>query len=181
MKIGISLRLAYDNKDKALNQSTNQQWEKTENGQNENKNEKGGEEALVRALSTSWHTHASLPRVSMPGWHALRAAQGVSQGSFTLTTRTTIVSHMPRCQAQQSIQIDGSRVPCVLLQSPGDQHGLVFRSWRRARAAPMYDRVSTWCPLWPGSAWGCSVLELPASKSTTYFSSYRGHFSASGA
>ena len=34
---------------------------------------------------------------------------------------------------------------------------------------------------WPGSAWGCSVLELPASKSTTYFSSYRGHFSASPA
>ena len=33
----------------------------------------------------------------------------------------------------------------------------------------------------PGSAWGCSVLELPASKSTTYFSSYRGHFSASPA
>ena len=30
----VSLRLAYDNKDKALNQSTNQQWEKTENGQN---------------------------------------------------------------------------------------------------------------------------------------------------
>ena len=31
----VSLRLAYDNKDKALNQSTNQQWEKTENGQNQ--------------------------------------------------------------------------------------------------------------------------------------------------
>ena len=32
----VSLRLAYDNKDKALNQSTIQhrQWEKTENGQN---------------------------------------------------------------------------------------------------------------------------------------------------
>ena len=30
----VSLRLAYDNKDKTLNQSTNQQWEKTENGQN---------------------------------------------------------------------------------------------------------------------------------------------------
>jgi len=30
----VSLRLAYDNKDKALNQPTNQQWENTENGQN---------------------------------------------------------------------------------------------------------------------------------------------------
>ena len=30
----VSLRLAYDNKDKTLNQSTNSQWEKTENGQN---------------------------------------------------------------------------------------------------------------------------------------------------
>ena len=28
-------------------------------------------------------------------------------------------------------------MPCVLLQSPGDQHGLVLRSWRRARAAPI--------------------------------------------
>ena len=46
--------------------------------------------------------HASLPRVSMPGWHALRAAQGVSQGSFTLATRTTVVSHMPHCHWARS-------------------------------------------------------------------------------
>jgi len=34
---------------------------------------------------------------------------------------------------QRSIQIDGLRVPCVSLQTPGwrpHQHGLVFRSWR---------------------------------------------------
>jgi hypothetical protein len=59
--------------------------------------------------------------------------------------RTPVATSLPKGQAQRSIQIDGSRVPCVLLQSPGDQHGLVFRSWRRAKAAPIYDRVSTWC------------------------------------
>ena len=44
----VSLRLAYDNKDKALNQSTIQhrQWEKTENGQN-------GEVSLMRVNFTS--------------------------------------------------------------------------------------------------------------------------------
>ena len=51
--------------------------------------------------------------------------------------RTPVATSLPKGQAQRSIQIDGLRVPCVPLQSPGDQHGLVFRSWRRARAAPI--------------------------------------------
>ena len=51
--------------------------------------------------------------------------------------RTPVATSLPKGQAQRSIQIDGLRVPCVLLQSPGDQHGLVVRSWRRARAAPI--------------------------------------------
>ena len=35
------------------------------------------------------------------------------------------------------VQIEGLRMPCVLLQTAGDQDGLVFRSWRQARAAPI--------------------------------------------
>jgi hypothetical protein len=33
----------------------------------------------------------------------------------------------PKAQGQRSIQIDGLHVPCVSLQTAGDQHGLVFR------------------------------------------------------
>jgi len=44
---------------------------------------------------------------------------------------------VPDGQGQRSIQIDGLRVPCVSLQTPGDQHGLVFWSWRQARVAPI--------------------------------------------
>jgi len=53
------------------------------------------------------------------------------------TPRGTVFSTMgqPKAQGQRSIQIDGLRVPCVSLQTPGDQHELVFRSWRQARAA----------------------------------------------
>lgn len=58
--------------------------------------------------------------------------------------RTPVATSLPKGQAQRSIQIDGSRVPCVLLQSPGDQHGLVFGAGDAPRRLP-YDRVSTWC------------------------------------
>jgi hypothetical protein len=53
---------------------------------------------------------------------------------------------------QRSIQIDGLRVPCVSLQTPGwrpHQHGLVFRSWRYhiskggSEGPISYDRLST--------------------------------------
>ena len=55
------------------------------------------------------------------------------------TTPEGMVHHgsLPKAQGQRSIQIDGLRVPCVLLQTAGDQDGLVFRSWRQARAAPI--------------------------------------------
>ena len=61
--------------------------------------------------------------------------------------RTPVATSLPKGQAQRSIQIDGLRVPCVLLQSPGDQHGLVFRSRGDAPGRLRYDRVSTWCTL----------------------------------
>ena len=48
---------------------------------------------------------------------------------------------VPDGQGQRSIQVDGLRVPCVSLQTPGDQHRLVFRSWRQARAAPISSTV----------------------------------------
>jgi len=41
---------------------------------------------------------------------------------------------LPNGQGQRSIQIEGLRVPCELLQAPGDQHGLGSRSQRCARA-----------------------------------------------
>ena len=44
---------------------------------------------------------------------------------------------LPKARGPQSIQIEGLRMPCVLLQTAGDQDGLVFRSWRQARAAPI--------------------------------------------
>ena len=34
---------------------------------------------------------------------------------------------LPKAQGQRSKPIDGLRVPYVLLQTVGDQHGLVFR------------------------------------------------------
>eukprot|EP00964_Phaeocystis_antarctica_P076170 scaffold47081_cov64-Phaeocystis_antarctica.AAC.6 len=33
---------------------------------------------------------------------------------------------LPKARGPQSTQIEGLRVPCVLLQTAGDQHGLVF-------------------------------------------------------
>ena len=34
---------------------------------------------------------------------------------------------LPKAHGPQSIQIEGLRMLCVLLQTAGDQHGLVFR------------------------------------------------------
>ena len=61
--------------------------------------------------------------------------------------RTPVAMSLPKGQAQRSIQIDGLRVPCVLLQSPqATSTDLLFG----AGGAPgrlRYDRVSTWCSL----------------------------------
>ena len=52
--------------------------------------------------------------------------------------RIPVATSLPKGQAQRSIQIDGLRVPCVLLQSPGDQHGLVFGKGSLLRNEPQY-------------------------------------------
>ena len=70
---------------------------------------------------------------------------------------------LPKGQAQRSIQIDGSRVPCVLLQSQATSTDLFFG----AGSAPgrlQYDRVSTWCTL-AGLSLGLLGSRAP---STTY-------------
>jgi hypothetical protein len=64
-----------------------------------------------------------------------QAARRTTPGGTVPTTS------VPDGQGQRSIQVDGLRVPCVSLQTPGDQHRLVFRSWRQARAAPISSTV----------------------------------------
>ena len=39
---------------------------------------------------------------------------------------TVPTTSVPDGQGQRSIQVDGLRVPCVSLQTPGDRHGLDF-------------------------------------------------------
>ena len=58
--------------------------------------------------------------------------------------RTPVATSLPKGQAQRSIQIDGLRVPCVLLQSPGTD---LFFGAGGAPGRLRYDRVSTWCTL----------------------------------
>ena len=65
-------------------------------------------------------------------WQTCPASRtGEPPAGLDLETRSTM--GLPRAQGQRSIQIDGLHVPCVFLQTAGDQHGLVFRSWRQGR------------------------------------------------
>ena len=61
--------------------------------------------------------------------------------------RIPVATSLPKGQAQRSIQIDGSRVPCVLLQSPQATSTDLFFGAGGAPGRLRYDRVSTWCTL----------------------------------
>ena len=63
--------------------------------------------------------------------------------------RTPVATSLPKGQAQRSIQIDGLRVPCVLLQRSKVQATStdLFFGAGEAPGRLRYDRVSTWCTL----------------------------------